>query len=350
MYSIVERELRFSPGSPASATSAAARQQQWRVQGHQIRAMTARIQLLLLAALLACARAQPIDEDLDGYDDADDRYDAAAEDVEGFLERSKHWQEMASRLQRSVDGEGLLRARRWGNAANGALLAATGPVVLAVSLLGLKLSNVVLSLYVTAFGGALTGIELGFAPIEPWVRRNLSFLTTTQGRTALLAFLGGLTWPLGKLGVVPALLTCVNALFNAHFQQLYNFVSEDDGASGAEPAVAEPPAMDEASGVVDDSELAAMMAAAAAMKDDAAAAEAAAEAEMVTQAAAEAEVAAAMEAAKAQARAAAQAETAQEAETTEAAAEAEAAGADLAAMQEALSAARAAARGQQDLD
>ena len=33
---------------------------------------------------------------------------------------------------------------RWGNIANGALLAATGPIALVVSVFGLKLSNIVL--------------------------------------------------------------------------------------------------------------------------------------------------------------------------------------------------------------
>ena len=44
-------------------------------------------------------------------------------------------------------------------------------------------------------------------PIAPWVRSNLHYVATPPGRTALLAFLGGLTWPLGKMGLVPALLT-----------------------------------------------------------------------------------------------------------------------------------------------
>ena len=146
-----------------------------------------------------------------------------------FADPELTMQQMAAKLQRSVDGASLLRARRVFNVANGALLATTGPVALAVSLFGLKLSNVLISLYVTVFGGVLASVELGLAPIAPWVSENLSYLSTTQGRTALLAFLGGLTWPLGRLGLVPALLTCANALFNAHFGRLLRFVSEDDG-------------------------------------------------------------------------------------------------------------------------
>ena len=83
------------------------------------------------------------------------------------------------------------------------------------------------------FGGLLAGIELGLKPIAPWVRSNLQYLMTTSGRTAMLAFLGGLTWPLGRLGLVPALLTCFNAVFNANFAQLLAFVSADDAATAA---------------------------------------------------------------------------------------------------------------------
>ena len=61
----------------------------------------------------------------------------------------------------------------------------------------------------------------------------MQYLMTTSGRTAMLAFLGGLTWPLGRLGLVPALLTCFNAVFNANFAQLLAFVSADDAATAA---------------------------------------------------------------------------------------------------------------------
>lgn len=202
--------------------------------------MKGRMALSALAALLLCASLaagqdasaedQPLPQDEDGAA-FDDDYDAAGGD--DFFEASPHWLEMRARLQRSIDGDGLLRARRWGNIANGALLAATGPIAFTVSLFGLKLSNVVLSLYVTAFGGVLAGIELGLAPIAPWVHANLGYLTTAHGRTALLAFMGGLTWPLGRLGLVPALLTCGNAVFNANFAKLLAFVSADDAKQSA---------------------------------------------------------------------------------------------------------------------
>ena len=60
-------------------------------------------------------------------------------DEDGFLEdlsRTPQIQQLLGRLQRSIDGETLLRARRWGNIANGALLAATGPIALVVSVFG----------------------------------------------------------------------------------------------------------------------------------------------------------------------------------------------------------------------
>ena len=200
------------------------------------------LRLVVLGLVVVSLAQQPAfdDEDMSGDDGSSYGDEEDMEEEESLFDSSPHWREMAGRLQRSVDADGLLRARRWGNVANGALLAATGPVALTVSLFGLKLSNAVLSLYVAAFGGVLAGIELGAAPIAPWVSSNLSYLMTGPGRTALLAFLGGLTFPLGKLGVVPAILTCLNAFFNSNFNALLDFVSEDDGPhpDAASPEVA----------------------------------------------------------------------------------------------------------------
>jgi len=174
------------------------------------------IMLLVLAVQCFAQPSSSFREDALPEDDATYADDGADEEPEESLfDSNPHWREFAGRLQRSVDAAGLIRARRWGNIANGALLAATGPVALTVSLFGLRLSNVVLSLYVAAFGGLLAGIELNATPITPWVSTNLNYLTTAEGRTAMLAFLGGLTFPLGKLGVVPAILTCLNAFFNS---------------------------------------------------------------------------------------------------------------------------------------
>lgn len=99
---------------------------------------------LALLLLLAAAAEEVHEDDSAPYEDEE----PAGED--GFLDASPQWREMVGKLQRSVDADGLLRARRWGNIANGALLAATGPIALVVSVFGLKMSNVVLSLYVTA--------------------------------------------------------------------------------------------------------------------------------------------------------------------------------------------------------
>ena len=188
--------------------------------------MMRRLSLCLIFGLaLVVAAAAEVEED-SGAPFADELED------NGFLESSPQWREIVGKIRKSVDRPGLLRARRWGNIANGALLVATGPVSLTINLLGLKLSKVVLSLYVSVFGGVLSSVEMGLAPVAPWVQENMSYLTTATGRTALLAFLGGLTWPLGKLGIVPALLTCVNAIFNANFQRLLAFVEADDIAAG----------------------------------------------------------------------------------------------------------------------
>jgi len=189
------------------------------------------VSLLVLTSYVSCAKA-------DGRYDADSQQfedEAYGEDAAGgsYLDSQK-WQELRVRLQRHVDPDSLLRARRWGNIVNGLLLSVTGPVVLAVSTFGLKLSHIVLSLYVTAFGGLLTGIELGLSPVAPWVAENLSYLMTGSGRTAILTFAGNLVWAFGRTGLVPALITCLNAVFNANFQKIMSFVQE--GEIGSDPS------------------------------------------------------------------------------------------------------------------
>ena len=115
---------------------------------------------LFTVCLCLLAVAYAIDEaEAESFPDDDSApyEDEVRED--GFLEdlsRTPQIQQLLGRLQRSIDGETLLRARRWGNIANGALLAATGPIALVVSVFGLKLSNIVLSLYVTAVSGRRT--------------------------------------------------------------------------------------------------------------------------------------------------------------------------------------------------
>ena len=215
--------------------------------------LRARVWLVLGACLAATALAQPAYEEPSG----DTAYEAEQhyndDDENGSLMDEPFLRNLISRLRNSVDAEGLVRLRRRGNIANGLLLTATGPVALAVSAFGLKLSNVVLSLYVTAFGGLLAGVELGLTPIAPWVAENLSYLTTARGRTALLAFAGNLVWAFGKAGLVPALLTCMNALFNANFRYLVALVQD-----------VEPDEAVHVDGGLDDADLMAAAAAAAA--------------------------------------------------------------------------------------
>lgn len=150
------------------------------------------------------------------------------DDEDGKPYEEPFWYELAARVQRNIDTEGLLRARRWGNVANGVLLGATGPVTFIVSAISLRLANAVLSVYLTAMGVALAGLELSFVPVAPWIVENLSYLSTQRGKTMLLTVAGGLAWAFGRAGLLPAILTCANALFNAHFERILAFISADD--------------------------------------------------------------------------------------------------------------------------
>ena len=174
--------------------------------------------------------------------------------------RAKTISNLASRISlkavRNVDAEKLTRARRLANIGNGLLLAASGPVFGLASTFALKLSNSVLSLYITAFGAMVAGLELGWPIMTSWMEENLKYFTTMEGRTAMLAFAGSLAWcahppphrrrPLthprshashpsrarrrgfGSAGSFAALLTCANALFNANFDRIVRWV-EDGG-------------------------------------------------------------------------------------------------------------------------
>ena len=110
--------------------------------------------VLLVAGLLLQVYAQVGKqqqyEESDGTLHDEDAYEDEADG--GFMDAGRigqYVQEMRLRIKRHVDTDSLLRARRWGNVVNGLLLGVTGPVALAVSTFGLKLSSVVLSLYVT---------------------------------------------------------------------------------------------------------------------------------------------------------------------------------------------------------
>ena len=79
-------------------------------------------------------------------------------------------------MKNSVESSTLLRARRWGNIANGVLLGTVGPIALIISAISLRLPHALLAGYITALGGTIAALELDFAPIAPWVAKHLSFL------------------------------------------------------------------------------------------------------------------------------------------------------------------------------
>jgi len=176
--------------------------------------------LIGLAVLLSSSLAYT--QTTDAYEEEDDG------PYEEDLFENPFWNDLAAHVQSHVDTEGLLRARRWGNVANGILLGATGPITFIVSAFSLRLANAVLSVYLTAMGASLAALELKISPIAPWIRENLSYLSTSNGHTTLLTVAGGLAWAFGRAGLLPAILTCANALFNAYFSNIVDFVSADD--------------------------------------------------------------------------------------------------------------------------
>ncbi len=170
----------------------------------------------------------PDDDDTRAWEGAD------AQEGEPRLFDEPLWGELAARVQHAVDAPGMLRARRWANIANGVLLSTTGPVSFLLSAFSLKLSKAVLSVYLTALGAALAALELGSAPIAPWIRVNLSYLATPRGKTALIAVAGGLAWTFGKPALLAALLTCGNAAFNLNFDRILRFVTADEREAAGE--------------------------------------------------------------------------------------------------------------------
>ncbi|EOD24640.1 hypothetical protein EMIHUDRAFT_463555 [Emiliania huxleyi CCMP1516] len=129
---------------------------------HQLMAFRRATVAFGAAALLVFATAtiqSPPDED---------------DEEEGDLFEEPFWAEFAGKIQSSVDGGTLLRARRWGNIANGVLLGTTGPIALIISAIGLRLPHAVLAGYLAALGGTITSLELGLSPIAPWILRFVS--------------------------------------------------------------------------------------------------------------------------------------------------------------------------------
>jgi len=194
--------------------------------------MRRRLWWVLALLLLDCAASERIPESYEDDVEYDAEYD---EDDDIEMPFAPAINKLASKLQRAVDSQGVLRARRYGNVANGVLLGATGSVTLLASVFSLQLSRVVLSIYMTAAGALLAGVELGVAPVAGWTKENLNWFTSHSGKTALLFFAGGLSWAFGKAGIVPALLTCVNGLFNLKFRSILGFVSADEQPGFKEP-------------------------------------------------------------------------------------------------------------------
>ena len=157
-----------------------------------LRVMRRRICCVLALLLLDCAASERMSESYE--DDLDAEYDAEYEDDDNEMPFAPALNKLAAKVQRAVDSQGVLRARRYGNIANGVLLGATGSVTLIASVFGLQLSRVVLSIYMTAAGALLAGVELGVAPVAGWTKENLNWLTSHSGKTALLFFAGGLSW------------------------------------------------------------------------------------------------------------------------------------------------------------
>jgi hypothetical protein len=194
--------------------------------------------LLSLALLLWAASAAR------QYGPASDQAEGEPATAAGYGEEEEDlfdepfWADFAGKVQHAVDGGTLVRARRWGNIANGVLLASTGPVALIISAIGLRLPQALLAGYLTALGGVIAALELDYAPVAPWIAENLSFLYSQPGRTALLAVSGGLAWAFGRTVALAALLTCGNALFNGYFKRILRFVSADEASGYAEEAEA----------------------------------------------------------------------------------------------------------------
>ena len=153
--------------------------------------MRRRLWWVLALLLLDCAASERMPESYEDDVEYDAEYD---EDDDIEMPFAPAINKLASKVQRAVDSQGVLRARRYGNVANGVLLGATGSVTLLASVFSLQLSRVVLSVYMTAAGALLAGVELGAAPVAGWTKENLNWFTSHSGKTALLFFAGGLSW------------------------------------------------------------------------------------------------------------------------------------------------------------
>jgi len=100
------------------------------------------------------------------------------------------------------------------------MLMLIGPLALAVSASQLAFDKMILAVYVSAFGMLFSAQELRVEPVVSWLRKNFQLLSHHGGRAAFLLFAGNLLWTFGKVGVVPAVLSCANSAFNARFESI----------------------------------------------------------------------------------------------------------------------------------
>ena len=85
--------------------------------------MRRRVCAVLVLLLLECAASEGMSESYE--DDVDAEYDAEYEDDDNEMPFAPALNRLAGKVQRAVDSQGVLRARRYGNIANGVLLGAT---------------------------------------------------------------------------------------------------------------------------------------------------------------------------------------------------------------------------------
>jgi len=57
-------------------------------------------------------------------------------------------------------------------------------------------------------------------PVYSWLRTDFQFMSTHGGRAAFLVFAGNVLWTFGRVGVMPAVFTLANSVFNAKFNSI----------------------------------------------------------------------------------------------------------------------------------
>ncbi|KAG8470917.1 hypothetical protein KFE25_009338 [Diacronema lutheri] len=172
----------------------------------------------------AAMRGFALDDDDDADADAAGRSDdgRARDDDDGEADGATDGEGFSpgGTLSLRIDKTTLAILRRWTNFANGVLLMLLGPITLAISAGSLAFDKMILSIYVSLFGLLFSAQELRVEPVHSWLRSNFQFMNTHAGRAAFLVFAGNLLWTFGRVGVVPAVLTCANSVFNAKFASI----------------------------------------------------------------------------------------------------------------------------------